>query len=352
MEVSAVGSSLQSSGSDLAQLVQQLHLIRINTLRSGDYATAAALADQILDLAEREGSAASLAVAHHGKLQAHYYRGDLAGTEARFALWTNFREAAAVEGHSDSGVVLLATAGTCAWLLGHIEIARERMAEAIALARDTKDPFALRVGGSFEALFYRLASEPERADAAAARAWAVCEEHGMSAFRNLLAVKGWARAKLGNASDGVSLIRQGLADLTESNFRSLATDALTCLAEAQALDGMTDDALITIEEALHVNSQEVLGRPEALRIRGELRQKVGQAEASETDFRDAIALAQKMKAKMLELRAATSLARLLRDTDHRNEARAMLAEIYSWFTEGFDTADLKDAKALLEELGA
>ena len=74
------------------------------------------------------------------------------------------------------------------------------------------------------------------------------------------------------------------------------------------------------------------------------------SELAEADFREAITLSQKMSAKLLELRASTSLARLLRDTNRREEARNMLAEIYNWFTEGFDTADLKDAKALLDEL--
>jgi predicted ATPase len=84
--------------------------------------------------------------------------------------------------------------------------------------------------------------------------------------------------------------------------------------------------------------------------RGELRLKLGRTELAEADFREAIALAQKMQAKALELRATISLARLLASQGSRDEARAMLAEIYNWFTEGFDTADLKDAKALLEEL--
>jgi predicted ATPase len=98
------------------------------------------------------------------------------------------------------------------------------------------------------------------------------------------------------------------------------------------------------------NPDELTYRPETLRIRGELRFKQGQTELAEVGFSEAIALAQKIGAKAWELRAAMSLARLLGSKDKRDEARAMLAEIYGWFTEGFDTADLKDAKALLEEL--
>jgi len=87
-----------------------------------------------------------------------------------------------------------------------------------------------------------------------------------------------------------------------------------------------------------------------LRCRGELRLKLNQTELAELDFREAIGLARNMNAKAWELRATTSLARLLRDTGRRDAARAMLADIYNWFTEGFDTADLKDAQALLDEL--
>jgi len=160
---------------------------------------------------------------------------------------------------------------------------------------------------------------------------------------------GWARAQLGRAGEGVALIRQGVADMAEAR-RLYATDQLTRLAEAQALDGKIGDALNTIEEALRANPEELFYRPNSLSFRGDLRLKIGQAEPAEADFREAIALAQNMRAKAWELRATISLARLLAKQGRRDEARTMLAEIYGWFTEGFDTADLKDAKALLEEL--
>jgi tetratricopeptide (TPR) repeat protein len=128
------------------------------------------------------------------------------------------------------------------------------------------------------------------------------------------------------------------------------TDHLTHLAEAQALAGKNDDALSTIEEALQANPQELVFRPNILTCRGELRLKQGQTKLAEADFREAIGLARKISAKAWELRATTSLARLLRATGRRDEGRTMLAEIYNWFTEGFDTADLKEAKELLDEL--
>ena len=87
-------------------------------------------------------------------------------------------------------------------------------------------------------------------------------------------------------------------------------------------------------------------------MRGELQMKQGRREPAEADLRTALTLARRMGAKALELRAATSLARLLMNQSRRHDARSMLYQIYNWFTEGFDTADLKEAKALLDELGS
>jgi len=116
-------------------------------------------------------------------------------------------------------------------------------------------------------------------------------------------------------------------------------------------EGAIVDALQTVEQALQANPDELMDRPEILRLRGGLRLKQGETEQAEAGFREAVALAQKMGAKAWELRATMSLADLLAKHSRRAEARAMLAEIYGWFTEGFDTADLKDAKALLDEIG-
>jgi predicted ATPase len=189
------------------------------------------------------------------------------------------------------------------------------------------------------------------ADEAATRALALAEEQGFPLVAGFARVmSGWARSQLGRASEGVALIHEGMDGLAQIGARAGFTLFLILLAEAQALDGATTDALDTLEKALHVNPEELLWRPEAFRLRGALRLLQGQTELAEADLREAIALAQKMSAKAYELRATTSLARLLAKQGKRNEARATLADIYNWFTEGFDTADLKDANALLEEL--
>jgi tetratricopeptide (TPR) repeat protein len=136
----------------------------------------------------------------------------------------------------------------------------------------------------------------------------------------------------------------------ETGFLVSIGDSLTVLAAALADQGAIAEALETAERALRAN--QIVHRPETLRLRGELRQMVGSNALAENDFRESTALARRMGAKARELRATTSLARMLAKQDKREEARAMLAEIYQWFSDGYDTSDLKDAKALLAELMA
>jgi tetratricopeptide (TPR) repeat protein len=159
-----------------------------------------------------------------------------------------------------------------------------------------------------------------------------------------------ARSRLGRAAEDIELIRRGIAGVLEIGAHLEVGLQTAELAAALERDGATAEALETIERALRANPEELVYQPEILRIRGELPLKHGQTELAEADFREAIALAQKMGAKAYELRATTSLARLLASQGRREEAHGMLAEIYNWFTEGFDTVDLKEAKALLDEL--
>jgi predicted ATPase len=163
-------------------------------------------------------------------------------------------------------------------------------------------------------------------------------------------VLGHAQAHLGRPHEGAALIRDGIANLAENGARLLLGNFTTYLAAAQQRQGLSGDALETVEQALHANPDILAYRPEMLRLRGELRLKNRDEARAEADLCKAITLSQKIGAKAWELRAALSLARLRAEQGRRDEARTMLSEIYSWFTEGFDTADLKDAKALLGEL--
>src|SRR5262249_27065199 len=152
----------------------------------------------------------------------------------------------------------------------------------------------------------------------------------------------------------IAQMRQSLTAYQTMGARLARSDFLTLLAEActgagliQQGFGLLDDALAWAYETGERNSEAELYRLKAELL---LQTKSTNTEQVESWLRRAIQVARNQTAKSLELRATTSLARLLRDTNRRDEARAILTDVYNWFTEGFDTADLKDAKALLDEL--
>jgi predicted ATPase len=184
---------------------------------------------------------------------------------------------------------------------------------------------------------------------------ALCAEHG---FTEILAyatvMRGLEMAQQGRNEEGIAQIQEGLAASRATGAELTRPSFLCVLAEVCMETGRLDDGLSALTEALAAADQHGNRYYEAEmhRLQGELllRQKDSNAAKAQSCFQRAIAIARRQSAKWFELRATTSLARLLRDTDRRDEARAMLAEIYRWFTEGFDTADLKDAKALLDEL--
>jgi tetratricopeptide (TPR) repeat protein len=224
------------------------------------------------------------------------------------------------------------------------------MAQVVA-AVDVNNPHDVAISCISAAQLKFYLGAYEQAEALAGRALELSQKHRFpaeAAFSQC--VLGRARAELGCATEGIVLIRQGIAGFLEIGGRLGIPIHTAFLAAAQAVEGAIVEALETVEQALEANPYLLAYRPEMLRLRGELLLKQGRTELAEADFREAIALAQKMGAKAWELRATTSLARLLAKQGRRAEARTMLAEIYGWFTEGFDTADLKDAKALLDEL--
>jgi predicted ATPase len=129
---------------------------------------------------------------------------------------------------------------------------------------------------------------------------------------------------------------------------------MALVAVAYETAGQIDEGLALVDDALQIveRTGERLLEAELLRRKGQLLLRQGHSEAAEELYRKALSIAREQEAKLWELRAAVSLARLRRDQDRRAEARDLLAPIYGWFTEGFDTPDLKEAKALLNELNA
>jgi class 3 adenylate cyclase len=351
IEATARGRAMAEKSGNLAQLIHRAHGTWAAVQVSGDYTAAAALADQELDLAEREGSAAFLGLAHVAQLTTRYWRGDLVGAEEYFKRGTSFFGAPCFKQFPGMGPQALGYSSLNAWTVGSADTARDRIRHAITIARDGNSLYENALAQNMAAELHLYLRDPEQVETLASRSIALSDKYQIPLYKWCSRIcLGRARSQLGHTGGGVALVRQGLAGMREIGAGRGIARCLTYLAEAQALDGAMADASETIEQALKANPAELAYRPETLRVRGELCLKTGSHELAEADFREAVALAQKMSAKAWELRATMSLARLLGRQGKRDEARAMLAEIYNWFTEGFDTADLKDAKALLEEL--
>jgi predicted ATPase len=168
-------------------------------------------------------------------------------------------------------------------------------------------------------------------------------------------LRGWALVTQGEGAEGIAQMRQGLATYQATGGGVFRPAYLVLLAEAYANMGQTDEGLSVLAEALAVveHSEERWWEAELYRVKGELllRQAVPDEQEAEACLRHAFEVARHQQAKALELRAAMSLTRLWQQQGKRDEARVLLAPIYSWFTEGFDTTDLQEAQALLEKLG-
>jgi class 3 adenylate cyclase/tetratricopeptide (TPR) repeat protein len=344
----AVGLAKKSG--NLSELVSLMIASGAAAFVGGDYESAANLSHQALELALDENNPTNLCAAYILQIDVCLARGDLAGCEEHFARGLKLFEEAANSPLSPFRLEPFGVASVNAWVRGRADLARERVAR---LMRETNqnNPAEVVVSSLLGAWTYLLLREDQQAEMLAAQALELSDKLQLAQIAEMSRCYfGWAQARLGRPSEGVALIRQGITRLATLGTRS---DALTlALAQSQTLSGAIGEALASIEQVLQPNRPDAnLARPEAFRLRGELQTKQGLLEAAEADFRTALRLACTMGAKSWELRAATSLARLLRDTSRGDEAHSMLAETYNWFSEGFDTADLKEAKALLDELG-
>ncbi len=350
LEMASRARALAERTGDLAEVVQQLWMEAGFAEVRGDLVAAASLSDKLLAAAQRHGNSISLAMAHTMQLENRFYRGDFVGSEEHFERGRAFFETPGFTKIQYGPAAAFGGGSWNAWIIGRSGVARDRMQRA--REQTLLDPYDVGVRSQMVALLHVFLGEFGEAESVAAKALLYAEQRG---FNELAMwhriVLGMARAKLGHPGEGVNLLRKAVVEMRTNGHPCTMTHALTWLAEAQALAGAVDDALKTIGDALAANPEELYFRPETNRVRGELRLMGGDRAAAEADFREAIATAQRMRAKSWELRATTSLAHLLRDTERGDEARTILSRIYAWFSEGFDTADLRAAKALLDELG-
>jgi predicted ATPase len=333
--------------------------------------TARELLPQLLSLAQSAQDSALLLAAHRSLGQNLTFLGELlparAHLEQAMALYDSQQHRAlALRYGQDLKVVCQSWAALALWLLGYPDQALQKGHEAIALAQELAHPYSLIYALNWVTMLHLSRRERQAAQERAEGVLALCREYGIALFMAAGTLwQGWELATQANLSgrsgeEGIAQMRQGLAAWLATGAGVFQPYYLALLAEAYGRAGQIEEGLQVLAEALTVidNTAERYWEAELHRLKGELllaqedTKGTGQKwEEVETYFHQALDIARRQEAKSLELRAAMSLARLWQHQGKRAEAHQVLAEVYGWFTEGFDTVDLQEAKALLEELG-
>jgi predicted ATPase len=242
------------------------------------------------------------------------------------------------------------------WFLGYPAQALEKTHKTLTLAQELSHPFSLVYALTFAARLHQDRRQGQLTQERAEAAMLLSTEQG---FPEWLAVggllRGWALARQGWKEEGIAQMDKSLAAYRALGGELWRAYGLSLLAEAYGKVGQAEEGLRVLAEGLvaaHTSGQR-LYEAELYRLKGELllKQAIPDAQEAEACFRRASDIARQQQAKSLELRAAMSLSRLWQQQGKCDEARALLAPIYGWFTEGFDTADLLEAQTLLAELG-
>jgi predicted ATPase len=258
-------------------------------------------------------------------------------------------------GGVDTGVAIQTHLALTLWLLGYPSQARRSMNDALLLAQKLNHPFSQAYAWLCVAWQRELCGEQQNIREPAEKAVAICAEHRFpfwGAVASMLA--GWALVEQGAVGEGIAQMRQGRAAIEATGAQVFLTHPLCLLVKAHVKAGRVEEGLTVLDEALAMVTSTGDGawESELYRLKGELALAVFGTHRSEAEacFRQALDIASTRRAKSLELRAATSLARLWRSEGRREDGSRALADVYSWFTEGFDTQDLRVAKTLLDEL--
>jgi class 3 adenylate cyclase/predicted ATPase len=258
----------------------------------------------------------------------------------------------------DVGVTLLSVRSGCLWMLGYPEASRNESERAINEAREIGHAATLMFALDWASWRQMNCGAYAEAQSLLDELAALADEKDASLFRKatLIAFRGLLFAETGNASEAVQAITSGMTSLRSIGANLYEPWHLSHLAMAYAELGQPDDARRCIDDAIDKveKSNEKCWEPEVNRIAGEvaLKSPARDTQKAQKHFERALNVARQQQMRSHELRAAMSLARLWRDQGKVQQARELLAPVYGWFTEGFDTSDLKEAKALLEELAA
>jgi predicted ATPase len=325
------------------------------------------VAKQLLVLAEKVQTPEFLVAAHQALGTALYFLGEFAHArthlEQGVALYDPRQHASyAIQYGQDPGVICLSTLARALWALGYPDRALQRSHEALTLAQQLFHPFSLTFALYFGSVVHQYRREWREVQNLTGVMMELSTKQGfvqrVAQGRILL---GWTLVEQGQVAEGIAQMRRSVAAYGATGADLGRSSYLALLAEAYAKEGQIEEGLTVVAGALTAVYEHRIcfNEAELHRLKGDLllRQAMGvsgspvrPATEAEVCLRHALAVARRQEAKALELRAAMSLSRLWQRQGKRHEARELLAPIYGWFTEGFDTADLQEATALLEEL--
>jgi predicted ATPase len=320
------------------------------------------LAERLFALAQMARDPAQLLQARQALAITSHCLGDPAATREHMEQGVALNDPERHSSHTypygqDPGVGCLAFGAVALWLLGYPDQAVQRSREAVALGRELGQPSTLALALYFAAVLRQYRREGPAAQGSAEATTAIATEHGLSFWRaGGLVLRGWALAEQGAGTSGLAQLRQGLTAWTATGGETQRTYFLALSAEALGRGGQIEEALGVLAEALALmhSTKEGFHGAELHRLQGEflLRHEAAEGACREAEacFRQALTIARRQQAKSLELRAAMSLTRLYQKQGRQAEARPVLAECHDWFTEGLDTLDLREAKALLEQV--
>ena len=332
----------------------------------GEFSTGHELAAQLLQLAQRACDPNLLVEAHLVQASLLEIRGEQRAArehcEQALACYRPEQHALlASRTGRDPGVVCLNLLPMILWLLGYPDQALQRSQEALTLAQKISHSVSIILALGYAAVVHWYRRESQAAREIAEAAIALATEQGFPWGAALaMPYLGWALVEQGREQEGIALIEQGLATFRAAGQELMQPRHLALLAEAYGTGGQVEEGLSALAEALAMvdKNGEREWEAELHRLKGELTLAQSRVQSLESGvqkeaeeyFHKAIEIAQRQQAKSLELRAVMSLARLWQQQGKRAEAHQLLSEIYGWFTEGFDTKDLQEARALLEQL--
>ena len=318
----------------------------------------ATLAEQMHTLGKERGNTTVSLLGKEDQGISCFWRGEFDTARALFEQCHGLNEQAhravynawSVQDQYSQMLIYLAT--TTAFL-GHVAEGRVRLGHALTHAKELKHPFTFAFALGVAAIFESIVGSHSEAERYAAELAAISTEQGFPLYVALANVfQGQSLVARGHLKEGFSSLSGGLSMMRATGAVLCSPLALKMLAEVNGALDRPSEALDCIAEAVQIieTTDERWLLSEIIRLRGKILAAKRELAAAEDSYSEAVAVAREQGARVFELRAAIDLARLLDDNDRRGEARDLLAPVYGWFTEGFDTLDLKEAKALLDEL--